>query len=227
MTDMPADDEPLILEDDKLPWLEAVEDDEPSRGPSAMKMVAAVVIGLVAIGLIVGGLFWMGGNRDAGSGTGEPELIAAPEGDYKQAPADAGGMQVEGKGDSAFAASEGADPKGNIDVAALPETPVTKAPESKPASKQPAPAPKQQPAAPAPVATGPAIQLGAFSSQSGANNAWKKLSGRFAYLAPLSHSVMPANVGGRTLYRLRASGPNAANLCGRLRVAGETCVTVD
>lgn len=225
MTDSRAD-ESLSFDEDRLPWLEAVEDDEPSKGPSALKMIALVLIGLAAIGLIVGGLFWMG-NRDAGNQSGEPELIAAPEGDYKVAPDDPGGMQVEGKGDSAFAASSGADPKGKIDVAAVPETPVAKAPAPKasptPAPKAETPAPKAAP----PVASGPGIQLGAFSSQSGANAAWKALASRFTYLSPLTHSVTPVQSGGKTLYRLRASGPNAANLCGRLRVAGESCVTVN
>ena len=70
------------------------------------------------------------------------------------------------------------------------------------------------------------IQLGAFSSQTSANRAWSALSGRFRYLAPLSHNVVPVQTGGRTLYRLRASGPDAAGICRRLRVAGEDCTTV-
>jgi len=70
------------------------------------------------------------------------------------------------------------------------------------------------------------IQLGAFSSQAGANGAWTALAARFRYLAPLSHSVVSAQVGGRTLYRLRASGPDAAGVCRRLQVAGEACTIV-
>lgn len=224
MTDIRADEAGSLDNEDRLPWLEAVEDDEPSSAPSALKMIVAVIVGLCAIGLVVGGLFWM---SSRGGPAGDAELIAAPEGDYKEAPADPGGMQVEGEGDTVYAASEGADTKGQIDLDAAPEAPVAKAPASpkaaEPAPKAAAPAPK--PAAPA--ASGPVVQLGAFSSQAGANSAWKALSGRFTYLAPLTHSVSSTVSGGKTLYRLRASGPNAANLCGRLRVAGESCVTVD
>jgi cell division septation protein DedD len=231
MTDIRANKTPLDTED-RLPWLEAVEDDEPRNSPSALKMALAVVIGLVAIGLIVGGLFWMS-NRET-STSGEAELIAAPEGDYKDAPADPGGMKVEGEGDTVYAASEGADTKGAINLNAAPEAPVAKV-QPAPVEPTPAPAPKEKatpapaptPKAAAPVAGGATIQLGAFSSQSGANAAWKALSGRFTYLAPLTQNVASATVGGKTLYRLRASGPNAANLCGRLRVAGESCVTVN
>jgi hypothetical protein len=35
-----------------------------------------------------------------------------------------------------------------------------------------------------------------------------------------------ANVGGKTVYRLRAGGAEAKAVCGRLRVAGESCVEV-
>ncbi len=236
MTDIRAND-PALDDDDRLPWLEAVEEDDAKDGPGAAKLIAFVVIGLLVIGLVVGGVFWMRSPDSGGSAPGgEPEMIAAPEGDYKVKPGDPGGMKVEGKGDTAYAASEGADPKGVINVDAAPEAPVTAAPKQQPApapapaapkQQAPAPAPAPAPARPAaPAAGGATIQLGAFSSQAGANNAWKALSGRFKYLAPLTHSVVPATVGGKTLYRLRASGPDAKGLCGRLRVAGESCVEV-
>jgi hypothetical protein len=225
------DDEPMPLEDeDRLPWLEAVDEEEGRDGPSPLKLIASVLIGLVAIGLVVGGLFWMG-NRD-GTETRDAELIAAADGDYKVKPADKGGMVVEGEGDTAFAASAGADPRGAIDTNAVPEAPVTRgapprqAPRPAPA---PAPASPKQAATPAPAApaAGATVQLGAFPSAAAAEKAWKALSGRFAYVAPLSHNVVAAQVGGKTWYRLRTSGPDAANICGRLRVAGENCLRVD
>lgn len=238
MTDVRAD-EPALEDEDRLPWLEAVEEDGEKDGPGAGKLIAFVLIGLVAIGLIVGGLFWLGDRGGQVGADGEPEMIAAPEGDYKVKPAEPGGMKVEGEGDTAFAASEGAEPKGAIDVNAVPEAPVTPAPKqtaepvagAQRSAQNAAPAP----VAPAPKATAPAapaaggatVQLGAFSSQAAATSAWKALSGRFKYLEPLTHSVTPTTSGGKTLYRLRASGPGASNLCGRLRVAGESCVVVD
>lgn len=220
-------------DDDRLPWLEAVEEEDEQGGPSALKLIAAVVIGLVAIGLVVGGLFWLG-NRGAAEGDGEPELIAAPEGAYKVAPENAGGMEVEGRGDSAQAASQGAEPQGTLNMS-VPEAPVTGTqaqPQQQPQQPGAQPPAPQQPARPAdaqpaqPAASGPTIQLGAFSTPAAANNAWRSLSGRFAYLAPLSHSVAPVQAGGRTLYRLRASGANAADICRRLQVAQESCSVV-
>jgi cell division protein FtsN len=255
MTDIRAED---MDEGDRLPWLEAVDEDQGGDGPSMLKLIVAVLIGLIAIGGIVGGLFWMG-NRDGRAHRGT-ETIAASSAPYKIKPQQPGGMHVEGQGDSSFAASAGADPKGRIDTAAVPEAPVTRAdaarpPAAKPVPVQPAahpapPAPralparppvqvaaatpaKPKPAAPAPhpapAAAGPggSIQLGAFSSQAGAEKAWKALAGRFAYLAPLSHNVVSVSTGGKTLYRLRAGGPDATGICSRLKVAGETCVALD
>jgi hypothetical protein len=225
---------------DRLPWLEAVDEDSTAEGPSPLKLIAAVVIGLLAIGLVVGGLFWLGSRGD-GEG-GETELIEAPEGPYRVAPGEPGGMKAEGQGGTAHAASEGQEPQGNLSMR-VPETPVGREkfthspvqPGARPAAGgQPGTAqtPAQQPARPAPApqpapaASGPSVQLGAFSSQAGAQNAWRALSGRFRYLAPLTHSVTPVQAGGRTLYRLRASGPGAADICRRLTVAGESCTPV-
>ena len=79
------------------------------------------------------------------------------------------------------------------------------------------------------AATGGAmIQLGAYGSAAGAKDAWSRLSKRFAYLAPLAMTVEPAEVGGGTVYRLRASaGGQASVICGKLKVAGESCLMVN
>ena len=241
-------------DDDRLPWLEAVEEDDHHDGPSAAKLIAFVVVGLVCIGLIVGGVFWMmnRSSSDTGGQVEGGELIAAPAEDYKVKPDQPGGMQVEGKGDTTFAASAGEDPKGTIDMGAVPEQPVTSAqrpqpqpgqgqakagreievavanPVARPAPARPAdPAPAASPAPAAAGGGGPGIQLGAFSSLASANSAWKNLSGRFKYLEPMTHTVIPVQSGGKTLYRLRASGGDVKGVCGRLRVAGESCVEVN
>jgi hypothetical protein len=235
MTDIRADD-PALDNDDRLPWLEAVEEEGGDSGPSALKLIVAVLIGLAAIGGIVGGIFWMG-NRD-GAENRAPEVIAAPNGPYKVKPDSPGGMTVEGQGETAFDAAQGGTPNASIDTSAVAETPVTAQPKAPaPAAKEPpllhAPAPTNtpaakpdSPAAPAAAAGGATIQLGAFPSGAAAEKAWKALSGRFGYLAPLSHSVVVAQVNGKTYYRLRASGPGAAGICGRLKVAGEQCLKV-
>ena len=71
------------------------------------------------------------------------------------------------------------------------------------------------------------IQLGAFPNEAGANVTWARLSKRFAYLAPLGKSVERGEAAnGNTVWRLRVnagSNPQARELCGRLKVAGENC----
>ena len=257
----------LAGDEERLPWLEAVDDEDAQRGPGAGRLLAALVVALVAIGLIVGGIFWLRDRSRDVSGSGG-ELIAAPAGPYKTKPGEPGGMQVEGQGETAYAASEGTETNAAIDLDALPETPISgsgrvtsadaaaaspktaiaqgkvatgptpppakvAAADKSGAAVKAAPPVKQEPAkqtvaaAPEPAATGGTIQLGAFSSEAKANAAWKTLSGRFAFLAPLAKSVIPVKTDSATLYRLRATAAGqAATICGKLKVAGETCARI-
>lgn len=235
---------------DRLPWLEAVEDEDDKGGPSAAKLIGALIVGLIAIAVVIFALFSLG-NRDGGP-VGAPQTIAADEGAYKTRPDEPGGMKVEGEGGTAYAASEGADPDGRINLDAIPEAPVAgargiapaeqlktrpDAPRAEPVAT-PAPpvvtsAPKVEPIAPPVVATpaagGSSVQLGAFSSNASAQAAWKSMAGRFASLKPLTNSVVSATVGGKTVYRLRAnvaSDAEAKTLCGKLKVAGESCTII-
>lgn len=259
-------------DEDRLPWLEPVEEERSDEGVSAARLVAGLVVALIALGLVIGGVYWLK-QRAGGPGTaaGDPTLIAAQPGAYKVKPTEPGGMAVNGQGDSSYAASEGADPNAKIDLSAVPEAPIGKngkpvaaaaaaAPVAQPAPVKPTPVAKAAPApastpAPAPVVAKPApvtaksasakveapkletsaapasggaqIQLGAFSSEAKANEAWKSLSGRFGYLGALSKSVVPVTSNGKTVYRLRASaGGQASSICSKLKVAGEACVVV-
>lgn len=107
-------------------------------------------------------------------------------------------------------------PSATVDQAVIKQAP--KAP------PKPKPAPV---AAAAPIASGGSmVQLGAFSSEAKANSAWKTLSARFSFLSGLSNSVVAVQSGDKTLYRLRASGGNAGDICKRLRTAGESCSVI-
>lgn len=252
MSDMSRD---RLQDEDRLPWLEAVEDEDEEPGVGAGKLIAALIAGLIALALIVGGVLWLRERSAQGASSGDGELIAAPQGNYKERPETPGGMQVEGQGDLAYSASEGADVNSAIDLTAIPEAPVAH-PEA-PAAIEPAPAPaaapaptvkpvavavaaaakpvvqaKPAPPKPAPVETtlsgsGSIIQLGAFSSEAKANAAWKALSGRFSFLSGMTSSITPVTSSGNTLYRLRTSGGDAKGVCAKLRIAGESCVVVN
>ena len=242
MTD--TDRDSLDLQDeDRLPWLEAVDDGDDDEGISIIRLILLIVAGLVFLGAIIGGIYWL---QNARTGTGDGTLITAPEGDYKVPAENRDARQFEGEGDSSFATSEGVEGAGKLDPNLLPEAPVA-GPGSTTAKPKPAapsaPAPKVKarvadntkaaPVKPAPVKVassgGAMIQLGAYGTQSGAEQAWTALSKRFDYLAGLEKSVSPVDVNGATLYRLRArtgSSAQANQLCGKLKIAGENCLAV-
>ncbi len=243
MTDIDRDS--VRDDEDRLPWLEAV-DDEDDDQVSTGKLAAFLLAALLALGVVVGGIAWLR-SQVPGPAQGDGKLIAAQEGDYKVRPDAPGGMKVDGQGDTAFQASEGAAPKGKIDLNATSEAPVAgkkaavingpAAPAGKSASAPmpanggrlvaaPPAAPVNRPGAQAPA--GSLVQLGAFGSEAKANQAWIAMTKRFAYLAPLAKSVEAAQVGSGTVYRLRANaGGDAATVCGKLRVAGENCLVVN
>ncbi|MEQ1509237.1 MAG: SPOR domain-containing protein [Sphingopyxis sp.] len=230
-------------EEDRLPWLEPIEDYEDT-GVSMSRLFGLVISGLVIIGAVVGGLWWWQNN----GGRPRGELIAAPEGDYRNpAPAEPG--RFDGDGDVAVAASEGVRPVGTVDPNRLPEQPIAPIVAGGPNRAHPAPAaaatrataPARPVAAPAranattpatasPAATGGGtIQLGAFASEATAAHAWDSLKSRFAWLGPVNRSIAAAEVNGRTVYRLRAAAGSASaarDLCARLRVAGENCIVL-
>jgi hypothetical protein len=228
----------LDLDDDeRLPWLEPGIEDEEEEGLSPVRLLGFIFVALILLGGVVGGV-WLLKNRAVDNGEGK--LIAAPAGDYKVPAAEADARKFEGEGDASFAASEGVAQDGRIDPSRVPEAPLTRT--SPAGTPQPVPGKPSQtvtarvadetnvrPAASQPARTGGTVmQLGAYGSQSGARDAWTRLSKRFAYLAPLTMSVEPTQVGGSTLYRLRATAGGQANtLCGKLKVAGESCIVVN
>jgi hypothetical protein len=235
-----ASDEFDLRDEDRLPWLETVEPDEP-EGPGILRVLLLVLVGLVLLAAIVFAIF----SFQQRTPSGEGELIAAQEGDYKIKPDDPGGLKVEGEGDSAIAASAGAKSAAAIDLKAVPEAPITgrradtatattngsartTAPVPGSGGRLTATAPMAAPKKAVPGATsgGSLVQLGAFPSEGAANGAWSAIAKRFGYVATLGKTVQAAEVNGRTVYRLKVnagSADAASDLCGRLTVAGEKC----
>jgi sporulation related protein len=217
---------------ESLPWLEAVENEDGPRAISARKMLVALLLVLLAGLVVAGTMFWLG-RQDPAPG-GAPELIRAEPGPYKVKPTNPGGLDVAGDSETAYSTSAGEDPDAALDVRKLPqemtplpvETPQAAAPPKKippKEVKEPAPA---EPATAAP--SGPTIQLGAYASTVKADTAWKLLSGRFPAVAALNKAVVAASVGGKPIYRLRATGSSDQTkaACAALRSAGESCMVV-
>lgn len=215
-------------DEDRLPWLETVDDDYED-GPSVVRIVLLVVLALAILAAAIFGYRYYQTHRGV---DGNGALIAAQEGDYKVKPDDAGGMKVEGEGDTAIATSNGAG-TGNaaIDMKALPEQPIAgrkaaAASTGAGAARTVTAIPSALPSAGASASGGALVQLGSFPDEASANTAWGKTSKKLAFLAPLGKSVQAAQVNGRTVYRLRVnagSAGQASAVCGKLKAAGEAC----
>ena len=221
MTDSrPAYDEPL-------PWLEAVDDEDGPSGVPARRMLAALLVVLLAAALVFATFFWLG-RRNAMPASGAPELIRAEPGPFKVRPPDPGGLDVAGESETAFETSAGQDTDAQLDLSKVPEAPVAKPPKEQPkAAPQPAPAaeakapPNAEPAPPT-VAHGSIIQLGAFANQAQAERAWTALSSRFPSIGSMGKMIVPFS-GGIRLRATAASPAEARQACQTLKAAGENC----
>jgi hypothetical protein len=213
-----------------LPWLEAVDDEDGPRGVSARKMLAALLFVLLAIGIVAATLFWIGRRDAALNSGGAPELIRAEPGPYKVKPDDPGGLDVAGDSGTAFATGAGEDRDAEIDLGAVAEEPILR---PKP---EPAPPPKTLPGneakepvapeAPAPLQSaggaGSTVQLGFYDNPAQAEKAWTSLSTRFSTVGAMTKVVVPYQKG----FRLRANAASPAEArqaCQILKVAGENC----
>jgi hypothetical protein len=227
-------------DDDRLPWLETVEEDY-REGPSFWRILLLIILLLAVVGAGAFGYWWY--QKQQGL-SGNGALINAQEGDYKVKPDDDDSMNVEGEGGTVFATSQGAESNASVDMNAQAEAPVTGKTVAPPAPvtgdaksavavpanggalKAQAPGVAAAPAAAANAGSGSLVQLGAFPDQQGADAAWGRLSRRFAFLAPLGKSVEKGDKNGTTVFRLRVnagSNGQARDICGKLVAAGERC----
>ena len=198
---------------DRLPWLESADDIDADEGLDGGRIVGFVILGLIALALIVGAV-WFATNR-GGPGRADGSLIRAESGPYKVAPENPGGKTFAGTGDTSYAVAQGQTRAGTI------------------ASAEPAPAPSPAPSAkasaaatPAPAAGGVGVQIGAYTSASDAEKGWSMLSTRHEALGGLSHRVVEGEADFGRVYRLQAvaSDVAAANaLCATLKAAGQGC----
>lgn len=95
-----------------------------------------------------------------------------------------------------------------------------------PVAKIAPPAATKPAATPNPAKKAGTVQLGAFSSIEKANAAWAGMASKPA-LAGFAKRVLLVETDGKTLYRLRASGGDAAETCRSLKAAGAPCTVVE
>lgn len=217
-------------DEDSLPWLQEVEDEDGPRGISAKAMLIGLVVVLLVAAAVAGGSYWLGSR--GGGIAGEPELIRAPVTPYKTKPENPGGLDIAGESETTFQTSAGQDIDSRLNLGATGGEDVS----AQPAPQEPAgnTATAEEPAKPAPPppapkpsgAPGTVIQLGAFKNTAQAERAWAVLSARFGALAGMTKMVVPYSANGSSGYRLRAaaSSPDAARqACQAIEAGGESC----
>ena len=208
----------LTDSEERLPWLESDDDDE-QPGVDTGRLIAFAIVGLLALVLLLGALWFFT------RGSADEELVAdgstieAPDEPYRTRPADPGGQEVAGTGDTSFEVAEGQTVEGQI------------------AGESPAPTPtmaREQAPAPTPTASatesgsagGVGVQVGAYSSRASAEAGWSTLSGRIAALRGRSHRIIQGTADSGTIYRLQAVAGTAAEadaLCRSIRSEGGDC----
>ena len=212
----PLETEQLALADDeeRLPWLESSGDDadEGYEGSGMGSTLRLAVMALVALGVIVGGIYWVTHRNPDPTLVADGSLVPADGKPYKETPKDSGEKIFDGTGDSSFAVSEGKSKPAQMAASDA----------AKPAPPVPGPG-----TTPAPASGGVGVQVGAFSSKDAAETGWTKLAGQAnGALSGVSHRVIPGTADNGTVYRLQAVAPNAAAasaLCGKLKGAGISC----
>ncbi len=202
-------------EDVRLPWLETDGDDEDDfRGHNSGQLITLIILGLLAIGVIGGGIWWALSHRKDEVLVADGSVLEAPAQPYKERPKDPGGKTFAGTGDTSYAVSEGQTRPARLGDSA-PKT----AAEPKPSASANA-----APAAPAPSGVG--VQVAAYSSRASAEAGWTRLSGQYEALSGLNHRIVEGSADIGTVYRLQvmaADSSGAHGLCGRLKAAGLAC----
>jgi hypothetical protein len=195
--------------DERLPWLES-EDDYEQPGVDTGRIVAFAAIGLLAIVVALGAVWLFTREPAAETAVADGSTIEAPDGPYKTRPAEPGGREVEGTGDTSFEVAEGEAVVGRI------------------AGSGEAPEPsidREQAGVPA-QAGAVGVQVGAYSNRAQAEAGWSQLAGRFEALQGRNHRVLEGTADSGTIYRLQALAgtvTEAETLCRSIKAAGGDC----
>jgi hypothetical protein len=200
---------------ERLPWLESDDDEDEGRVDTG-RLVSFALIGTMALILVLGALWWFTREKPAGPVIASGDTIAAPPGPYKVKPADPGGRQVAGTGDTSFEVAEGHEVDARIAESPAPAPSIS-------TTSSPSPRPSASASA---SSGGVGVQVGAYSTKAQAETGWTQLSGRLAPLMGRSHRVLEGTADSGTVFRLQALAGSAAEadaLCRAIKAAGGDC----
>ena len=235
--DAVGDDQlPFDNDSEKLPWLDA-DEEEDAKPTDSGRVLGLVVLGLIALATIVGGIWWSTHRNPDATLVADGSTIAAPSQAYKEAPKDPGGKTFEGTGNTAFAVSEGQTRAAKLGEGSAPAVPPPSGAAVKPgfdtvkppvafASATPAANSSAHSAANAAPVAGPVVQVGAYSTRASAEAAWGRLSQQYSALSGQRHQTVEGKADIGTVFRLQALPGDASaaqTLCSKLKSAGLAC----
>ena len=220
--DGPEETAQLDLGDEEtaLPWLEG-DDEEEYEDSNSGQMIALLLLGLLALGLVVGGVWWMSRGPDQDV-VADGSTIKAPETPYKEKPENPEGKTFEGTGDTSFAVSQGEERPAQLGEPTSAPKPGFTAIEKGAAGKDSGETTKPD----AESVKGVGVQVAAYSKRDQAETGWNTLTRQYEALSGLKHRVVEGQADIGTVYRLQAVTDNVAEakaLCSRLREAGLNC----
>ena len=226
----PAGTTQLELENDdesRLPWLEGADDEEDYSSGNTAQLLGFVLLGLVALGVIVGGIWWFSNRDSEGEQVANGSVIEAPDAPYKEKPENPGGKTFEGTGDSSFAVSEGQSRPAQLGGDSATPKPGFETVEKAPVANSDA---KSDPVAEEKGASsdtsGIGVQVGAYSTRAAAEAGWNSLVQQHSVLSGMRYRIVEGKADIGTVQRLQAlpGDAGAANaLCGKLKAAGLNC----
>lgn len=214
----------FVEEDVRLPWLEPEDEDPEASKPDNRQLVILGAVGLAALFLILGGIYWVTRAASDEVIVADGGIIKSPEKPYKVQPENPGGKVFAGTGDSAFPVSEGQTRPIRLDTSgtAVPANPAPVTEAGQPAGQGAATPSASQGLTGSQVA----VQVGAYSAMAQAEAGWKSLQTRSSLLKDVGYRIEEGRADIGTVYRLQAVAPDAAaanTLCNRLKSAGIAC----
>jgi hypothetical protein len=250
LADDAVDNDKLPLNDgsERLPWLDADDDEDDAQTSDGGRVLGLMVLGFIALAAIVGGIWWSTHRTADTTLVADGSTIAAPSQAYKQAPKDPGGKTFDGTGNTAFAVSEGQTRPAKLGEGPAPSVPpptgtakpgfdTIKPPATVTSSSSAKVSPSNASAsasasasssvgAKAATVAGPAVQVGAYSTRASAEAAWGRLSQQYSALSGQHHQTVEGKADIGTVFRLQALPGDASaaqGLCSKLKSAGLAC----